>query len=116
MLDTLGRSGKVRYVGVSNFSGWQIMKSLAVAYRYGWKLTPEQVGKLGKASTVTAPCPIPLTGGRTASSASVYRWRVTWKHPECRVGPMEQVCCSPSSKQVIRMRGKPIIGVKTSAC
>lgn len=35
-LDMLIRVGKVRYVGVSNFSGWQIMKSLAVAERYGW--------------------------------------------------------------------------------
>ena len=35
-LDSLVRAGKVRYIGVSNFSGWQIMKSLAVADRYGW--------------------------------------------------------------------------------
>lgn len=35
-LDTLVRAGKVRYLGVSNFSGWQIMKSLGVADRYGW--------------------------------------------------------------------------------
>jgi aryl-alcohol dehydrogenase-like predicted oxidoreductase len=35
-LDTLVRQGKVRYVGVSNFSGWQTMKSLAVADKYGW--------------------------------------------------------------------------------
>jgi aryl-alcohol dehydrogenase-like predicted oxidoreductase len=35
-LDMLIRVGKIRYVGVSNFSGWQIMKSLAVAERYGW--------------------------------------------------------------------------------
>lgn len=35
-LDVLVRAGKVRYVGVSNFSGWQIMKSLAVADRHGW--------------------------------------------------------------------------------
>lgn len=35
-LDVLVRSGKVRYVGVSNFAGWQIMKSLAVADRYGY--------------------------------------------------------------------------------
>ncbi|WP_336216803.1 aldo/keto reductase [Nonomuraea sp. LPB2021202275-12-8] len=34
-LDDLVRSGKLRYVGVSNFSGWQLMKSLAVAERYG---------------------------------------------------------------------------------
>ncbi len=35
-LDLLVRQGKIRYVGVSNFSGWQIMKSLAVADRYGY--------------------------------------------------------------------------------
>ena len=35
-LDDLVRAGKVRYVGVSNFSGWQVMKSLAAADRHGW--------------------------------------------------------------------------------
>lgn len=35
-LDTLVAAGKVRYVGVSNFSGWQLMKSLDVADRNGW--------------------------------------------------------------------------------
>jgi len=35
-LDILVRDGKIRYAGVSNFSGWQIMKSLAAADRYGW--------------------------------------------------------------------------------
>src|SRR5688500_6489150 len=35
-LDDLVRTGKVRYVGVSNFSGWQVMKSLAVADLYGY--------------------------------------------------------------------------------
>ncbi|HKE96539.1 MAG TPA: aldo/keto reductase [Povalibacter sp.] len=35
-LDDLVRAGKVRYLGVSNFSGWQVMKSLAVADRYGY--------------------------------------------------------------------------------
>jgi aryl-alcohol dehydrogenase-like predicted oxidoreductase len=35
-LDTLIRAGKVRYTGVSNFSGWHLMKSLAAADRYGW--------------------------------------------------------------------------------
>ncbi|BCB78120.1 aldo/keto reductase [Phytohabitans flavus] len=33
-LDDLVRAGKVRYVGVSNFAGWQLMKSLAVAERH----------------------------------------------------------------------------------
>lgn len=35
-LDDLVRSGKVRYVACSNFSGWHLMKSLAVSDRYGW--------------------------------------------------------------------------------
>lgn len=35
-LDLLARSGKVRYVGASNFSGWQMMKSLAIANAHGW--------------------------------------------------------------------------------
>ncbi len=30
-LDGLVRAGKVRYLGVSNFSGWQLMKALAIA-------------------------------------------------------------------------------------
>jgi aryl-alcohol dehydrogenase-like predicted oxidoreductase len=37
--DTLNkfvREGKVRYIAASNFSGWHLMKSLAVAERYGW--------------------------------------------------------------------------------
>ena len=35
-LDMFVRDGKIRYVGVSNFAGWQIMKALAVADRHGW--------------------------------------------------------------------------------
>jgi aryl-alcohol dehydrogenase-like predicted oxidoreductase len=35
-LDTIVRAGKIRYVGVSNFSGWHLMKSLATAERYGY--------------------------------------------------------------------------------
>ncbi len=35
-LDTFVREGKVRYIACSNFSGWQLMKSLDVAGRYGW--------------------------------------------------------------------------------
>jgi aryl-alcohol dehydrogenase-like predicted oxidoreductase len=36
-LDDLVRAGKVRYIGASNYSGWQLMKSLAVADRYGYE-------------------------------------------------------------------------------
>lgn len=34
-LDDLVRAGKIRYIGCSNFSGWQLMKSLAVSEKYG---------------------------------------------------------------------------------
>src|SRR5262245_40209604 len=36
-LDGLVRSGKVRYLGVSNFSGWQLTKALWVADVYGYQ-------------------------------------------------------------------------------
>jgi aryl-alcohol dehydrogenase-like predicted oxidoreductase len=35
-LDKFVRSGKVRYIACSNFSGWRLMKSLSVSERYGW--------------------------------------------------------------------------------
>ncbi|WP_105426234.1 aldo/keto reductase [Neorhizobium tomejilense] len=35
-LDQLVKDGKLGYIGVSNFSGWQIMKSLAAAEKHGW--------------------------------------------------------------------------------
>jgi aryl-alcohol dehydrogenase-like predicted oxidoreductase len=35
-LNTFVREGKIRYISCSNFSGWHLMKSLAVAERYGW--------------------------------------------------------------------------------
>src|SRR5438477_9887250 len=34
-LDDLVRSGKVRYIGCSNFSGWHLMKALATSDTYG---------------------------------------------------------------------------------
>jgi aryl-alcohol dehydrogenase-like predicted oxidoreductase len=35
-LDDLVRWGKVRYLGASNFAGWQLMKALALAGHEGW--------------------------------------------------------------------------------
>jgi aryl-alcohol dehydrogenase-like predicted oxidoreductase len=35
-LDDLVTSGKVGYIGASNFSGWHVMKSLAASDRHGW--------------------------------------------------------------------------------
>jgi aryl-alcohol dehydrogenase-like predicted oxidoreductase len=34
-LDDLVTSGKIAYIGASNFSGWQLMKSLATSEKYG---------------------------------------------------------------------------------
>jgi len=36
-LDDLVRQGKVRYIGCSNFAGWQLMKGLAISERNGWE-------------------------------------------------------------------------------
>ena len=36
-LDTLVKSGKVRYVGASNYSGWQLQKSIDLAKANGWE-------------------------------------------------------------------------------
>jgi aryl-alcohol dehydrogenase-like predicted oxidoreductase len=35
-LDSLVRSGKVRYIGASNYSGWHLMKALATSERHGY--------------------------------------------------------------------------------
>ncbi|OGO23546.1 MAG: hypothetical protein A2144_11135 [Chloroflexi bacterium RBG_16_50_9] len=36
-LDDLVREGKVRYIGCSNFTGWQLMKALALSDKNGWE-------------------------------------------------------------------------------
>lgn len=35
-LDDLVQAGKIRYIACSNFSGWHLMKSLALSDKYGW--------------------------------------------------------------------------------
>ncbi len=35
-LNDLVRAGKIRYLGCSNFSGWHLMKSLAISDKYGY--------------------------------------------------------------------------------
>ena len=43
-LDQLIAAGKIRYGGVSNYPGWQIMKAQAIADRHGWpRLVAHQV-------------------------------------------------------------------------
>ena len=77
-LDQMVRAGKVRYIGCSNFSGWHLMKSLAVSDRHGmaryvshqayysllnrdyeWELLP-----LGRDQGVGCMVWGPLVGGR----------------------------------------------------
>jgi aryl-alcohol dehydrogenase-like predicted oxidoreductase len=36
-LDMLVRSGKVRYVGASNFTGWQLQKAIDLCRQHGWE-------------------------------------------------------------------------------
>lgn len=36
-LDGLVKSGKVRYIGVSNYSGWQLQKAIDLSNRMGWE-------------------------------------------------------------------------------
>ena len=35
-LDDFVRAGKVRYLGLSNYTGWQVQKVVALATRHGW--------------------------------------------------------------------------------
>lgn len=35
-LENMIRAGKIRYIGVSNYSGWHLMKSLAASDQHGW--------------------------------------------------------------------------------
>ena len=36
-LDSLVQSGKVRYIGASNFSGWQLQKAIDISRQMGWE-------------------------------------------------------------------------------
>jgi aryl-alcohol dehydrogenase-like predicted oxidoreductase len=36
-LDTLVRSGKVRYIGASNYSGWQLQKAIDLSRQHNWE-------------------------------------------------------------------------------
>jgi aryl-alcohol dehydrogenase-like predicted oxidoreductase len=44
-LNDVVRAGKVRYIGVSNFAGWQLAKAVGIVLRHGWEpivsLTPQ---------------------------------------------------------------------------
>jgi aryl-alcohol dehydrogenase-like predicted oxidoreductase len=67
-LDDLVRAGKVRYVGVSNFSGWQVKKSLTIAEKKG-------LAALCRPSGLLLPRRPRLRMGSDAARSRPGRWR-----------------------------------------
>jgi aryl-alcohol dehydrogenase-like predicted oxidoreductase len=91
-------AGKIRYVGVSNFSGWQLMKSLAIAEKHGypryvanqayyslvgrdyeWELMPLGLDRASalscgarSAGATARPIPTSPTGARKVLRASIH--------------------------------------------
>jgi aryl-alcohol dehydrogenase-like predicted oxidoreductase len=70
-LDDLVRSGKVRYIGCSNFSGWHLMKSLAASDRL-------RVGALRGAPGLLFPHRQGLRMGADAAGAGPESGAVVW--------------------------------------
>jgi aryl-alcohol dehydrogenase-like predicted oxidoreductase len=75
-LDQLVRSGKVRYIGCSNFSGWHLMKSLSASDRYGYPRyvahqasSPEKSGADSRRRPAPVRTPFPKPGRATTRSA-----------------------------------------------
>ncbi len=79
-LNNLVQSGKVRYIGCSNFSGWHLMKSLDVSERYGWaryvahqayySLIGPRIRMGTHAILVSTKALVALSGVRSAGDAS----------------------------------------------
>lgn len=107
-LDVLVRSGKVRYVGVSNYSGWHLMKMLALADRHGlprpvvhqayyslvgrdfeWELMPlgidQDVGTLVWSPLAGAKLSGKIGRNRPAPAGSRLATDATWDVPEDRL-------------------------------
>ena len=95
-------AGKLRYVGVSNFSGWQLMKSLTVAERYGY---PRYVAEPG----VLLPHRSRLRGATCSRSASTrgsaqlvwspLGWgRLTGPHPAWTTPSSPGAACMPTEQ------------------
>jgi aryl-alcohol dehydrogenase-like predicted oxidoreductase len=100
-LDTLVRSGKVRYMGSSNYSGWQLMKALGISEKLGLqRYISQQIHYTLQAReaeyelvplAIDQECPIlvwsPLAGGllsgkyRRDSDASEGRHVEGWDEP-----------------------------------
>jgi len=69
-LDSLVKSGKVRYIGASNFTGWQLQKALDLSRLHGWE----------RFATLPAPLqparPLHRMGADRGGPA-----RGAWRHP-----------------------------------
>jgi aryl-alcohol dehydrogenase-like predicted oxidoreductase len=75
-LDDLVRAGKIRYVGCSNFSGWHLMKSLAVAERYKICHAMSRIRPIIRWPTANMKvnsCPSGSTRGSARSSGAPWR-------------------------------------------
>ena len=68
-LDDLVTAGKVRYVGASNFSGWQLMKALALADRTAGRATPPIRSSTRSRSATTS-----TSSRRSGSTRASRRW------------------------------------------
>lgn len=123
-LDDLVRAGKVRYTGVSNFSGWELMKSLAAADThsrpryaahqvyysligrdYEWELMP-----LGRDQGVGALVWSPLGwGGSPGRSAGAPRSRpaAACTTPPTTARRWTTSCCTTSSTRSTTSRRRP---------
>jgi aryl-alcohol dehydrogenase-like predicted oxidoreductase len=64
-LNDLVSQGKVRFIGCSNFSGWQLMKCLAISEKYGWNrfITLESMYSLAARSLEYELIPLCLDQG-----------------------------------------------------
>ena len=82
-LDTLVRQGKVRYIGCSNFSGWHLMKSLAVSERAGPAAVRQPADPLHAAGA----------RGRVRAAAG---WRST-RASACSSGARSRAACCRAS-------------------
>ena len=57
-LDDLVREGKVRYIGASNFAGWQLAKALGLSALHGWEpfVSPPAASTRSSPATSSASC------------------------------------------------------------
>ena len=83
-LDALVRSGKVRYVGASNFTGWQLQKAVDLSRWHGWRSS--------SACSRSTTCWIVTSSGTSCRYAATRGWAsspgpAAWRLAERQVPP-----------------------------